>query len=40
VIPGAIDPHTHMEMPFGGTGRFLRRARFGELLPTRQKAAA
>ncbi len=19
VIPGAIDPHTHMEMPFGGT---------------------
>ena len=19
IIPGAIDPHTHMEMPFGGT---------------------
>src|SRR5947208_8026790 len=19
VIPGAVDPHTHMEMPFGGT---------------------
>ncbi len=32
VFPGGIDPHTHMELPFGGTfasGRFFYRNKSG-----------
>ena len=37
VIPGGIDPHTHMQLPFMGTVAWLSWKGFIELAPWREK---
>ena len=33
VLPGCVDPHTHLDMPFGGTVKQSTMSRPGRRLP-------